>query len=135
MSDDERAPSLSAAAQIAEARAIRKDLRRADAEVSRLLAENDDLRAENERLKAVIRSLPTTPQTQLQAKVALGHTPTRDEIIESMRTPADNCEFHTGALGERCHLCDDVVDGSSKEQRQSLREEIADHVLKDWKKP
>lgn len=132
---DERLPTMSATADLAEARAIKRSLRQADAELCRILKDNEALRAENERLKAVIRSMPTTPQTALQAKVALGHTPTRDEIIESMKTPADDCTIHAGALGERCHLCGDVVDGSTKEQRQSLREEIADHVMKDWRTP
>jgi regulator of replication initiation timing len=135
MDEDQRLRTMAIDAELAEARATKRSLRQADAELVRVLKENEALWAENERLKAVIRSMPTTPQTKLQAKVALGHTPTRDEIIESMKTPADDCAFHMGALGERCESCGDVVDGTSKEQRTSLREEIADHVLKDWRKP
>lgn len=135
MADDDRLRVLSVEAELAEAREIRRDLRRADAEITRLLKENETLVTDNERLKAVLRSLPTTSQGALQIRIALGHVPTREEVIESMKTPADDCAIHVGALGERCESCGDVVDGSTKEQRQSLREEIADHVLKDWRTP
>jgi DNA repair exonuclease SbcCD ATPase subunit len=136
MAEDDRLPVLCIEAELAETRMLRQDLRRADAELCRVLKENEDLWKENERLKAMLRSLPTTPKTELQIRVALGHVPTREEIIASLETPADRCATHAlGALGKRCPVCGDVIDGSSKEQRQSLREEIADHVLKDWRRP